>query len=119
MTESGRIEEFFEELGRRGHDPLLARLCATGRFEVSGDGRTDHWFVSVKGGFVTVSRGGGGDVDWIMRAEREALNGIIDSDSGVLAALIRGTLSVTGTGPSVPLGLLNRLFAGAPEFRKQ
>ena len=47
--------DFFAELGRRGHEPLLQKLTGTFRFDVTG-GRDEHWFVDVSKGDVTVSR---------------------------------------------------------------
>ena len=35
MTDSDRVEDFFDELGKRGHEPLLDRLDAIGRVELS------------------------------------------------------------------------------------
>ena len=94
MTEPDHIDEFFRELGSRGHDPLLDRLEGTGRFEVCEGGRMEQWLVSVKGGYVAVSRGGG-DADWVMRAEREAFSRIISGETSALAAFVRGALVVS------------------------
>lgn len=116
MTEPDHIDEFFRELGSRGHDPLLDRLEGTGRFEVCEGGRMEQWLVSVKGGYVSVSRGGG-DADWVMRAEREVFGRIISGRTGALAAFIRGTLIVSILDPTQRFGLITRLFAGPPEAR--
>src|SRR5262245_58806494 len=97
MTEADRagdlVDEFFEELARRGHEPLLDRTDSIGRFEVVEGERTDRWLVAIKGGYLTVSQGDG-DADWVMRVDRAALNRIIHGDVGALAALIRGQLNV-------------------------
>lgn len=120
MTDSDRVEQFFDELGRREHEPLLDRLDAIGRVELSEGERTTRWLVSVRGGYITVSKGAGEtDADWVMRADRRAFERVIHGDAGSLAALIRGTLSLQVVNPNVKIGLLTRLFAGPPESRKQ
>jgi hypothetical protein len=49
MASSERIERFFDELGQRGHEPLLTRFAGTGRFEVLDDGATECWQVGDPG----------------------------------------------------------------------
>ena len=117
MGRSDRVERFFEELGRRGHEPLLDRLNATGRFEVLEGDRTEEWLVSVRGGYITVTRGGG-DADFVLRGERHAFDRIIHGDAGSLAAVIRGTMTISRGGRDVGFGLVTRLFAGAPDTRQ-
>ena len=112
------VEGFFDELGRRGHDPLLDRLESTGRFEVVADGQTDCWMVAVKGGYITVSRGGG-DADWVLRSDRAVFNQVIHGDAGSLSAYLDGTLDIVLHNPYTRFGLITRLFAGPPQARKQ
>lgn len=118
MARTDRVERFFEELAQRGHEPLLQRLESTGRFEVTEDGHTEYWLVAVRGGYVTVSRGDD-RADWVIRAERGALERVIHGDAGSLAALVRGTLEVDMREESSRFALLTRLFAGPPPARKQ
>jgi hypothetical protein len=113
-----RIAEFFAELDRRGHDPLLDRVNCTGRVEITDDGRLDQWLVSIKGGYISVAHGGG-DSDWVMRAERDAFVRVIHGDAGSLAAIVRGTLELTMLDDSQRFGLLTRIFAGHPETRQR
>src|SRR5215211_6067410 len=57
---SDDVVEFFEELGRRGHEPLLAKVTGRVRFElVDGGGTTDRWLVAVDKGDTVVSHQGG------------------------------------------------------------
>jgi putative sterol carrier protein len=111
-----RVEAFFEELGQRRHDPLLARVGGTGKFEVVDGDRTERWLVTVQGGYIAVSRGEG-EADFVVSAERSAFESIIDGDLSSLAALIRGTLRIEVSDPSQRFGLVTRLFAGPPESR--
>lgn len=120
MADSDRVARFFEELGRRGHEPLLDRMHAVGRVELSDGGHTERWLLAVRGGYITVSKGGGeADADWVMKADRGAFERVIHGDAGALAALIRGTLSVQLANPDQKLALITRLFAGPPESRGQ
>jgi hypothetical protein len=120
MADSDRVDQFFHELDQRGHEPLLDRMDAVGRIELHDGGTVERWLVSVRGGYVTVSKGDGeADVDWVMRADRRAFERVIHGDAGSLAAVIRGTLSVQMVNPRVRFGLITRLFAGPPESRKQ
>jgi hypothetical protein len=119
MTDSDLVEEYFDELSRRGHDPLLGRNYDTVRFEIVDDGgHTDEWLVALNGGDIGVSRGDG-DADWVVRVERKELSRIIHGDTSVLAAHVRGTFVVSKEDPSRCFGLLMRLFAGPPESRRQ
>src|SRR3954465_6232491 len=51
--------EFFEELQRQGHVPLLKKVSGTLRFEVVNGKRSARWFITIKKGDVTVSRRSG------------------------------------------------------------
>jgi hypothetical protein len=117
MADSDLVEGFFDELSRRGHDPLLQRMDGTGRIEVVKGGRTDCWLVTVKGGDITVARGGG-DADWVLRAERATFGEVIHGESGVLAAYLSGEIDIVFQDPSMRLGMIRRLFAG-PSDRRQ
>ena len=118
MADSDRVEQFFDELGKRGHEPLLDRLNSTGRFEVVDGERTDEWLVAVRGGYITVTRGGG-DADYVLRAERGAFDRIIHGDAGSVAAVIRGTMALSGKNAGLRFGLITRLFAGPPDSRRE
>jgi hypothetical protein len=110
------VESFFEELGRRGHDPLLDRVSSTGLFEVHDGERTDAWLVKVQGGYIAVSQGAG-DADWVIHVDRKVLNQVITGEEGSLPAFIRGTLALKIKDQSARFFLLTRLFAGRRESR--
>jgi|GEM_PF-7017432 hypothetical protein len=120
MANSDRVEQFFDELGRRGHEPLLDRMDAIGLVELYDGDRTARWLVAVRGGYITVSKDGAdAGADWVMKADRRAFERVIHGDAGALAALIRGTLSVQLVDPQQKFGLITRLFAGPPGSRKE
>ena len=102
--------EFFDDLGRRGHEPLLQKLTGTFRFDVTG-GREEHWFVDVKKGRVTVSRRNA-KADCSVRADRDVFDAIAGGEANALAATLRGAAVIDGD-----VGLLagfQRLFPGPP-----
>jgi hypothetical protein len=121
MASSDRVEQFFDELGRRGHEPLLDRFAGSGRFEVRDDGGVDYWQLMIRDGYVTVSPAGDdkAEVDWVVRVRRHELERIIHGEPGALAALIRGTLDVDLGPRTQQFALLTRLFAGPEESRKR
>lgn len=120
MADSDQVERFFHELDRRGHEPLLERMQATGHVELYDGGRTEHWLLTVRGGYVAASRSDGPvEADWVVKADRRAFERVIHGDASALAALIRGTLSVQLVDPKQKLGLITRLFAGPPESRER
>ena len=100
--------EFFEHLGRRGHDPLLGRIGASVRFDIADGTATEHRLVRIDHGDVTVTTE---DVpaDCILTADRAEFDDIVAGRTSALASLLRGTLAVEGD-PEL-LVLAQRLFA--------
>lgn len=120
MVDPDLVHRFFDELGRRGHDPLLDRLAGTGRFEVLTDGQVECWTVSVEGGCPAVSHGDTeAQVGWVLRGDRGIFNQLITGEVGALAASLNGQLDFIRTDPATQFGLLTRLFAGPPEARER
>jgi putative sterol carrier protein len=111
------VAAFFDELAKRGHEPLMGRGESVGRFEVVQDGRVDRWLVIIKGGYIAVSRDEAGAPDWVLRAHRDEFERIIRGDETPLAALVRGALSGHFSGGTQSFPLLARLFAGPPQAR--
>jgi putative sterol carrier protein len=105
--------DFFAELARRGHEPLLKKATGTLRFDITGE-RPEHWLVDVKKGNVTVSRSNA-KADCVMRADRKVFDRIAKGEANALAATLRGTAVIEGN-----LGLLatfQRLLPGPPRAR--
>ena len=77
--------EFFDELGRRGHEPLLEKAaCAS----TSCDGqKTDRWLVSIDKGDVAVSRRNA-PADCVVAADKALFDGLAaasERDGGAAA----------------------------------
>ena len=101
--------EFFEELGRRGHEPMLEKLTATVRFDLVRDGRIERWLLAVDKGDVAVSRRHA-RADCVIRADGALFDGLASGEVNAMAALLRGAIGVEGE-PGVVV-LFQRLFPG-------
>jgi putative sterol carrier protein len=111
---SDDVVEFFEELGRRGHEPLLAKVTGRVRFDLVDGGRTDRWLVAVDKGDITV-RHEGGQADCAIRAERALFERLCRGEENAMAAVLRGTLVCTGDVEL--LYAIQRIFPGPPRER--
>jgi putative sterol carrier protein len=109
MTEA--TTDFFEDLSRRGHEPLLEQ--ATGRIavELTGPRQTEHWLVEVDKGDVAVSQEDG-DSDCTIRTSEELFDGMVRGEVNAMAGFLRGTVGVEGD-PEL-LVLFQRIFPGPP-----
>lgn len=110
------VAEFFDELGKRGHEPLLTKGNGTLRFDVSDGKRTERWHVTVKKGDIAVSRRNV-QADCVVRGDRALMGAITRGETNATAALLRGALDIEGTVEL--LVLFQRLFPGPPKGRKQ
>jgi putative sterol carrier protein len=103
------IVEFFDDLGHRGHEPLLARVSATVRFDITDDERTEHRLLKVDHGDISVSTGDE-PADCVIDGDRATFDAVVSGRSSAMAALLRGALAVDGT-PEL-LVLIQRVFPG-------
>jgi putative sterol carrier protein len=86
---------FFDEVARRGHDPLLGDADASVRFELVSGSHVDTWQVRLHKGEVSVSRDDGG-ADCVVRADKKLFDGIVSGEVNAMAALLRGALAFEG-----------------------
>jgi len=103
--------EFFDELSRRGHEPLLEKVRATIRFDLARDGRMDRWLVAVDRGDIAVSRRNA-KADIVLRADGKVFDGLATGEVNSMAALLRGEIGVEGDPGAIVL--FRRLFPGPP-----
>ena len=102
--------EFFAEMGRRGHEPLLERMNTELRFDLSEDGRdTQHWRLSIQHGRLSVSQGTG-EAECVITATRPAFDRIVRGETKPVTAWIRNEIAVEGR--LQPLIMLDRLLPG-------
>jgi putative sterol carrier protein len=106
--------EFFERLGRSGHEPLLVKASGTARFELRAGKRTEHWVVSIKKGDVAVSRRKA-PAECVVQMERALFDKMATGEANAMAALQRGQAVVQGN-PEL-LVMLQRLFPDPPGSR--
>ncbi len=109
-------EDFFDELGRRGHEPLLEKASGTIRIDLVDGKRTDRWLVTVKKGDVGVSRRNM-RADCVIRTDRALFDGLASGEANMMAAALRGAIGLEGD-PEL-LVLFQRLFPGPPRSRSR
>ena len=100
---------FFDDLGRRGHEPLLERVSATVRFDIGDGSSVDHRMLHIERGDIRLSSADQ-PADCTVIIDAALLDGIIGGRTGAMAAFLRGALIVEGD-PEV-LVLVQRLFPG-------
>ena len=103
--------EFFDELKRKGREPLLKGESGTLRFDLLDGERVEHWSVVMASGDVTVSRRRG-PADAVVRLRKETFDGMVSGRVNAMAATLRGEIV-----PEGDLGLVmlfQRLFPGPP-----
>jgi putative sterol carrier protein len=113
---SSATDQFFQQLGRRGHEPLLVKANGTLRFDLKDDRKTSHWLVEMRKGDIKVSRENR-DADGVVVATRAILDEIVTGNVNALAALLRGVLVYQGD-PAL-LVWFQRLFPGPPDARER
>jgi putative sterol carrier protein len=106
--------QFFEALGRRGHEPMLEKVRASMRFDLANGGRTERWLVSVDKGDIAVSRRNA-RADCVVRVDRTLFEGLASGRVNAMAALLRGAIGVEGD-PQL-IVLFQRLLPSPPGSR--
>jgi len=102
---------FFEQLGARGHEPLLEKATGTLRIELSNGKANARWFVTIRKGDVTVSHANR-KADCVARMDEALFDRIVTGKENAMAAILRGLVGVEGK-PQL-LVLFQRLFPGPP-----
>jgi len=111
MEPADGIVRFFQELGRRGHEPLLAKVTGRVRFDLVEGGRTDRWLVAVDKGDTAVSHKGGA-AECTIQADRALLERLCRGEENAIAAVLRGALVCSGDVEL--LFAIQRIFPGPP-----
>jgi putative sterol carrier protein len=106
--------EFFDRLAERGSEPGLARTTGSVRFDLTRDGRTEHWRVDFRRGALTVARDAGA-ADCVVRCDASVFDDLASGRSNAMAAYLRG--QVVADGEAELLTRFQRLFP-APTGRK-
>jgi len=85
----------FDDVARRGREPLPGRAVGRIRFELVGDAGTDVWLVSFDKGDVSVSRE---DLagECVVRTQKRQFDAIAAGEVNAMAAMLRGALTIEG-----------------------
>ncbi|TDB98702.1 SCP2 sterol-binding domain-containing protein [Micromonospora fluostatini] len=105
---------FFEDLDRRGFEPLLEKISGTLRFDLHEDAQTTHWLIQVDRGRIRVSREDR-DADTVVWTSPALFEQMAAGREDGIAALLRGDMTVTGDARLVVQ--IERLFPGPPDSR--
>ncbi|KXK59973.1 sterol-binding protein [Micromonospora rosaria] len=105
---------FFEDLDRRGFEPLLEKTSGTLRFDLHEDAQTTHWLIQVDRGRIRVSREDR-DADTVVWTSPAMFEQMAAGREDGIAALLRGDMTVTGDARLVVQ--IERLFPGPPDSR--
>ncbi|WDZ84929.1 SCP2 sterol-binding domain-containing protein [Micromonospora cathayae] len=106
------ITQFFEELDRRGFEPLLTKTSGTIRFDLHEGARTTHWLVSIDRGRTRADQEERA-ADSVVRIGPDLFERIITGRESLIAAALRAELSATGD-PRL-LAQVERIFPGPPD----
>jgi hypothetical protein len=104
---SDPIEDFFGGLAKRGYEPLLQHVIGSIRFDLENGDETDHWWVGMDRGKVTVLHEDR-VAKSIARQERSTLVDAILGRRNPMTTFLRGDSGYSGEGE--PLVIFARLF---------
>jgi putative sterol carrier protein len=101
--------DFFDHLGRGGHEPLLDKAHGRIRFELVNGKQVERWLVAVDGGNVDVSHKSG-QTDVTLRTSQALFDDVVLGRENAMAAVLRGAIQLDGD-PELVLAF-QRLFPG-------
>ena len=88
-------QQFFEDVARRGHEPMLKRLSATVRWEIITGDRIEHRVIRIDRGDLSVTVGQE-PADCVITLELAVSDDVVTGRTSVLAAMLRGAAAVEG-----------------------
>ena len=103
--------EFFDDLGRRGHEPLLEKATGIVGFDLVDGKTTDRWLVATNKGDIAVSHKGG-DADLTLTMDSELFDHLARGEANLVTAVLRGEVAINGAWQMMVL--VRRLFPGSP-----
>jgi putative sterol carrier protein len=106
----------FEELGQRGHEPLLEKISGSIRFEIVNGKQIERWLVTIDKGDVSVSRKNV-RADCTLRADKAVFGRVASGEMNAMAAFLRGDIVLEGD--SELLVPFQRLLPGPPRRRRR
>jgi putative sterol carrier protein len=107
-------KDFFNNLRRSGHQPLLRKTSGSVRFDLADGDGVESWYLTVKRGSIAVSHKKT-EADAVVSCDKALFNRMIRGEANAMAAALRGLIVAQGD-----LGLVlsvARLFRGATDAR--
>jgi putative sterol carrier protein len=105
---------FFEDMDRRGYEPLLAKTSGTLRFDLHEGVQTTHWTLEIDRGNLRVSREDL-EADTVVGTAPRLFAELVQGGENAIAALLRGDMTVSG---DLRLVLqVERVFPGPADSR--
>ena len=98
--------EFFDTLGHRRHERLFEDTMVTVRFDLTGERETEHWFLEISHGDLSVSRDAS-EADCVVRADRGLFEKIVTGEANIFTAWLRYQVILEG---GSRLGRIFRIF---------
>jgi putative sterol carrier protein len=86
--------EFFAKMAEQ-HQPLLESLTGVLRFDLADGERTEHWYLAISKGDVSVSHQGP-EPDCTINTELATFEAIVTGKMNAMAAMLRGAVEVEG-----------------------
>lgn len=115
MEPNDDVTEFFQELGGRHREPLLAKVRGWVRFELVEPDRVDRWLIAVDRGAIAVSHSDG-PAECTARLDRALFGPLYRGEVNMIAAVMRG--AVVSIGDVELLFAIARLFPALPRERQ-
>jgi putative sterol carrier protein len=109
------VTTFFQDIGGRGHEPLLEKARGTLRIDLTDGRKAGHWHVSFDRGDISVSRRNVKS-DCIFRTDRALFGQIVRGEANAVTAVLRGEAAAEGD--LELLFLLQRVFPPQTTPRK-
>jgi putative sterol carrier protein len=105
-----RMKDLLDAVAARSRGGRLpAAVTGVIRLDVQGAGRTDHWYLTIGQGAVTVARRGD-EPDAVLRGDAATFAAVLSGAANMMAAILRGALEVEGK--MMLLVVLQRLTPG-------
>ena len=90
------MKDLLEAIAARSREQRLpAAISGVVRLDVDDAGRTDHWYLTLAKGTVTVARRGG-EPDAVVRGDAATFVAVLSGEANMMAAILRGALEVEG-----------------------
>jgi putative sterol carrier protein len=89
------VTAFFEDLGSRGHDPLLRNVSAVVRFDLARGETTERWLLAIQKGNLSVSHRNV-RADAVIRLSRDLFERVASGETTLLPAMLRGEVVLEG-----------------------